>query len=43
MPSMTQNRKAMNEEFDVLIDNHTWDPVPQTSNANVIRFLWIYG
>ena len=33
---------AMQEEYDALIENHTWDLVPRPPNANVIRFLWIF-
>ena len=32
----------MQEEYDALIENHTWDLVPRPPNANVIRFLWIF-
>ena len=32
----------MKDEFDVLIENNTWDLVPRPSNANVIRSLWIF-
>ena len=34
------NRKlAMQEKFDALIENHTWDLVPRPPNANIIRSL----
>ena len=32
----------MQEEFDALIANNTWDLVPQAPNANVFRSLWIF-
>ena len=34
--------RATQEEYDALIENHTWDLVPRPPNANVIRFLWIF-
>ena len=33
---------SMEEEFDALIENNTWDLVPWPPNVNVIRFLWIF-
>ncbi|XP_057529046.1 uncharacterized mitochondrial protein AtMg00810-like [Amaranthus tricolor] len=33
----------MQEEFDALIENHTWDLVPRPPNANIIRSLWPMG
>ena len=35
-------KRAMQEEFDALIENNTWDLVPRPPNANVIRSLWIF-
>ena len=32
----------MQEEYDVLIVNHTWDLVPRPAHANMIRSLWIF-
>ena len=32
----------MKEEFDALIENHTWDLVPRPPNANIIRSLWVF-
>ena len=32
----------MKEEFDALIENHTWDLVPWPPNGNVVRDLWIF-
>ena len=32
----------MQEEFDALIENRTWDLIPWPPNANVIRSLWIF-
>ncbi|KAL2936002.1 Retrovirus-related Pol polyprotein from transposon RE1 [Bienertia sinuspersici] len=33
---------AMQEEYDALIENGTWELVPRPSNANIIRSLWIF-
>ena len=35
-------KQAIQEEFNALIENNTWDLVPQPPNANVIRSLWIF-
>lgn len=35
-------RKAMADEFNALIDNHTWDLVPFADNMNVVTCKWIY-
>ena len=32
----------MKDEFDALIENHTWDLIPRPPNANVIWSLWIF-
>ena len=32
----------MKQEFDALIENHTWNLVLRPPNANVIRSLWIF-
>ncbi|XP_057537335.1 uncharacterized mitochondrial protein AtMg00810-like [Amaranthus tricolor] len=32
----------MKEEFDALIENHTWDLVPRPPHANIIRSLWVF-
>ncbi|XP_059298129.1 uncharacterized mitochondrial protein AtMg00810-like [Lycium ferocissimum] len=33
---------AMNDEFDALIKNKTWELVPRPPNVNVIRYMWIF-
>jgi histone deacetylase 1/2 len=33
---------AMNDEYNALIENKTWELVPRPSNANVIRSMWIF-
>jgi hypothetical protein len=35
-------RRAMEEEFDVLITNKTWDLIPQPTGSNVITGKWIF-
>jgi histone deacetylase 1/2 len=35
-------KMAMNDEYNALIENKTWELVPRPSNANVIRSLWIF-
>ena len=30
----------MNEEYNALIENKTWELVPYPSNVNVIQFMW---
>ena len=32
---------AMKDEYDALIENKTWDLVPLSFNANIIRSFWI--
>jgi len=36
-------KKAMDDEFDALIKNKTWELVPRPPDANVIRSLWIFA
>ena len=38
----TNWKQALKEEFDALVENNTWDLVPQPSNVNVIRSLWSF-
>ncbi|XP_059310326.1 uncharacterized mitochondrial protein AtMg00820-like [Lycium ferocissimum] len=33
---------AMNDEFDALVRNKTWDLVPRPPNVNVIHSMWIF-
>ncbi|XP_021719327.1 uncharacterized protein LOC110686999 [Chenopodium quinoa] len=35
-------KNAMLDEYNALIDNHTWDLVPRPPNVNVIRPMWIF-
>lgn len=35
-------RRAMQEEFDALLGNHTWDLVPRPARANVITRKWVF-
>lgn len=35
-------KKAMQEEFDALIRNKTWDLVPATPTMNVVGSKWIF-
>ncbi|GJZ35072.1 copia protein, partial [Tanacetum coccineum] len=35
-------KQAMNDEFNALIDNKTWELVPRTPNMHIIRSMWIY-
>jgi hypothetical protein len=35
-------KMAMNDEYNALIENKTWDLVPRPTDANVIRSLWIF-
>ncbi|GAA0175545.1 hypothetical protein LIER_41935 [Lithospermum erythrorhizon] len=32
----------MDDEYDALIKNKTWDLVPRPPNVNVIRYMWIF-
>ncbi|GAA0157739.1 transmembrane signal receptor [Lithospermum erythrorhizon] len=32
----------MQDEYDALIENKTWELVPRPSNANILRSLWIF-
>ena len=36
-------KKAMDDEFDVLIKNKMWELVPRPPDVNVIRSLWIFA
>ncbi|XP_056688735.1 uncharacterized mitochondrial protein AtMg00820-like [Spinacia oleracea] len=36
-------KMAMNDEFDALINNKTWELVPRPPNVNVIRSMWIFS
>ena len=35
-------RKAMEEEYDALLQNKTWHIVPPSSNKNLIDCKWVY-
>jgi hypothetical protein len=35
-------RRAMEEEYEALLSNSTWDLVPLPSGANVITSKWIF-
>jgi hypothetical protein len=35
-------RSAMLEEYDALLQNHTWDLVPRSRQANVVTGKWIF-
>ena len=35
-------KSAMQEEFDALIKNKTWDLVPRPCDVNIIRSMWIF-
>jgi hypothetical protein len=32
----------MEEEYDVLIANNTWDPIPHSIGSKVINEKWIF-
>jgi hypothetical protein len=36
-------QKAMDEELQALLDNHTWDMVPCPSNVKAIGCKWVYS
>ena len=33
----------MDDEFDALIKNKTWEVVSRPSNVNIIRLMWIFS
>jgi hypothetical protein len=35
-------RHAMNEEFDALLQNGTWDLVPPSPTMNIIGCKWVF-
>jgi hypothetical protein len=35
--------RAMEEEYEALVSNSTWDLVPQPSGANVVTDKWIFN
>jgi len=35
-------KRAMDDEYNALIQNKTWDLVPRPPDANVIRSMWIF-
>ena len=35
-------KMAMDDEYDALIQNKTWELVPRPPNVNVIRSMWIF-
>ena len=35
-------KMAMDDEYDALIKNKTWELVPRPSNVNVIPSMWIF-
>ncbi|KAJ9565778.1 LOW QUALITY PROTEIN: hypothetical protein OSB04_001744, partial [Centaurea solstitialis] len=35
-------RAVMDAEMVVLLSNHTWDPIPKPSNANIVGSRWLY-
>jgi hypothetical protein len=35
-------RSAMLEEYDALLQNHTWDLVPRPRQANIVTRKWIF-
>jgi hypothetical protein len=36
-------RHAMQEEYDTLLSNNTWDLVPCPPNTNIVTGKWIFG
>ncbi|XP_074313420.1 uncharacterized protein LOC141648591 [Silene latifolia] len=38
----TNWKMAMDDEFNALISNKTWELVPRPTNVNVIRSMWIF-
>ena len=37
-----ERRHAMNEEFDALLQNGTWDLVPPSPTMNIIGCKWVF-
>ena len=35
-------RQAMNDDFDALVWNGTWELVPSTSMQNLVRCKWVF-
>ncbi|GKC97783.1 ribonuclease H-like domain-containing protein [Tanacetum coccineum] len=35
-------RVAMYDEYNALVKNNTWIPVPTPPNANVVQFMWLF-
>ena len=33
---------AMCDEYNAMIDTHTWDLVPRPTDANIVRCLWVF-
>ena len=36
-------KMAMDDEYDALIKNKTWELVPRPPNVNVIRSMWVFA
>lgn len=41
-PTIPHWHKAMNKEYEALLDNNTWDLIPTTSKMNLIGTKWIF-
>lgn len=37
-----ERRQAMDDEYQTLLDQHTWSLVPQTTSVYVIAYKWVY-